>query len=196
MQRFFATTKAIPQPGHRARPSGAWVAGALLFLAAAVTALPGHAQDAPAAAPPVTAQLVTADGTAMGMVSVADTASGMALVTLNLSGVPEGVHGAHIHETGTCDGPDFKSAGGHLAGGRAHGVMDAQGPHQGDLPNVHAPATGTVMVEYFVPNLPADVLTDADGAAFILHAGADDYAGQPAGNAGDRLACGVFAPAG
>jgi Cu-Zn family superoxide dismutase len=35
-------------------------------------------------------------------------------------------------------------------------------------------------------------LLDQDGAAIVIHAGADDYATDPAGDAGDRIACGVI----
>jgi Cu-Zn family superoxide dismutase len=37
-------------------------------------------------------------------------------------------------------------------------------------------------------------LLDADGAALVIHAGPDDYQTDPAGNAGDRIACGVITP--
>ena len=37
-------------------------------------------------------------------------------------------------------------------------------------------------------------LLDEDGAAIVVHAVADDYQTDPAGNAGDRIACGVITP--
>jgi Cu-Zn family superoxide dismutase len=33
---------------------------------------------------------------------------------------------------------------------------------------------------------------DADGSALVIHAGIDDYATDPTGNAGDRAACGLI----
>jgi Cu-Zn family superoxide dismutase len=33
---------------------------------------------------------------------------------------------------------------------------------------------------------------DRDGSALVLHERADDYLTDPAGNAGDRIACGVI----
>lgn len=48
----------------------------------------------------------------------------------------------------------------------------------GDMPSIHVPDSGTVMVEYFVPGLTPEIL-------------GDDHEGQPAGQAGGRLACGV-----
>ena len=138
------------------------------------------------------AELTSADGASYGTVTVAPTPSGVMLATIALEGAPEGIHGIHFHETGTCTPPDFESAGGHIAGDAEHGVMAEGGAHPGDMPNVHVPADGALMVEYFVTDLTADMLSDDDGAAVILHAQPDDYSGQPSGNAGERLACGTL----
>lgn len=164
---------------------GALALAALPLAASAETA-------APAAARSISAPVATADGTALGTVTVSDSASGTLLVTLDLKGVPEGVHAVHIHETGKCDAPDFKSAGGHLAGDKAHGIHHADGMHPGDLPNVTAGADSIVKAEFFNNYATMDQIMDADGAAFIMHVGQDDYTSQPAGDAGGRLACGVF----
>jgi len=102
----------------------------------------------------------------------------------------------HFHETGKCE-PPFESAGGHFnPGKKAHGVLDLGGSHAGDLPNVVVPAGGKLEFELFVPGLtlaagPSSVL-DADGTALVIHAKADDYRTQPAGDSGDRIACGVI----
>jgi Cu-Zn family superoxide dismutase len=37
---------------------------------------------------------------------------------------------------------------------------------------------------------------DNDGSALVVHAKADDYKTDPAGNAGDRIACGVIQQSG
>ncbi|MCQ0970917.1 superoxide dismutase family protein [Paracoccus sp. TK19116] len=137
------------------------------------------------------AELTGPEGESFGTVTVAPTPSGVMLATITLEGVPEGIHGIHFHETGTCTTPDFESAGGHIAGDHEHGVMAEGGAHPGDMPNVHVPADGALTVEYFVHGLTADMLSDDDGAAVILHAQPDDYSGQPSGNAGPRLACGT-----
>ncbi|ANT59106.1 superoxide dismutase [Salipiger sp. CCB-MM3] len=148
---------------------------------------------APVAAATATAQLSGTDGSAIGTVTVTDTPSGMAHATVELQGLPEGVHGIHIHETGDCSASDFTSAGGHLAGDAEHGVMVEGGPHPGDLPNAHVPADGAVTVEAFLPDFDVEsLMMDDDGSAFIVHAGPDDYESQPSGDAGSRLACGVF----
>ncbi|MGZ3216456.1 superoxide dismutase family protein [Paracoccus sp. T5] len=139
------------------------------------------------------AQVEAADGTSHGTVTVQPTASGVSVVTLELENLPQGVVAVHLHETGACEGPDFKSAGGHLAmDGENHGVMAEGGPHVGDLPNLHVAEGGTAMVEHFVADLTPEVLDDEDGTGFIIHAKADDYESQPAGDAGDRIACGVL----
>ncbi|MCA0941039.1 superoxide dismutase family protein [Yangia mangrovi] len=159
---------------------------------AIATALFGLA-GAPAIAATATAQLAGTDGSNIGTVTVTDTPSGMAHVTAELQGLPEGVHGIHIHETGDCSASDFTSAGGHLAGEAQHGVMVENGPHPGDLPNAHIAPDGSVTVEAFLPDFDvAELMMDDDGSAFIVHAGADDYESQPSGDAGSRLACGVF----
>lgn len=172
--------------------------------------LPAMAQDAPATETPMDtmaaesdsvpgevasliAELKTPEGTSVGTVTAAPTPSGVMLVTIEMTGAPAGVHGVHIHETGTCTPPDFASAGGHIAGDHDHGAMSPTGIHSGDLPNVHVPESGELMIEYFAPTLTAEMMTDEDGAAFVMHADPDDYTGQPAGNSGDRLVCGVFA---
>lgn len=130
-----------------------------------------------------------------GTVTLTPTASGETMVDIDLTGVPAGEHAIHIHTTGDCSAPDFTSAGGHLAGDKSHGVMDAAGPHPGDLPNIVVSESGVFKATHFNALLTPDLLDDADGAAFIMHVGTDDYTSQPAGDAGDRIACGVFAPA-
>ena len=138
------------------------------------------------------AEIKAAEGASYGTVTAAPTPSGLMLVTVTLSGAPSGIHGVHLHETGTCTPPDFESAGGHIAGDHDHGVMTETGSHPGDMPNIYIPEAGELTVEYFVPGITTEMLTDDDGAAFVVHAQPDDYSGQPSGNSGDRVACGNF----
>ncbi|MGO9830288.1 MAG: superoxide dismutase family protein [Myxococcaceae bacterium] len=135
-------------------------------------------------------------GKVVGNVVLVETPHGL-LVRGSLSGLPQGIHAIHFHETGKCE-PPFKSSGGHFnPTHRAHGMLDPAGLHAGDLPNLDIPKNGKLDFEFFAPGLtltegPSAVL-DADGTALVIHANADDYKSQPAGNAGDRIACGVIA---
>jgi superoxide dismutase, Cu-Zn family len=156
----------------------------ILFCMGLILAIP-TAQAADSAK----AELRGADGKAIGSVTLGDTAKGV-LLTLALKGAPAGVHAFHVHEVGKCE-PPFKSAGAHFnPDHKKHGFV-AEGPHAGDMPNLHIPASGDLEQEVLNPNLSFAGMFDADGAAIIIHAGADDYKSDPAGNAGDRIACGV-----
>ncbi|MEX2454112.1 MAG: superoxide dismutase family protein [Rhodospirillaceae bacterium] len=145
--------------------------------------------------PAARATMKGADGATLGVVTLVQTPGGV-LLRGTLEGVPAGGHGFHIHETGKCDAADgFKSAGGHLAGDRSHGILVDGGPHPGDMPNLHAGADRILVVETVNARIDlsaGSALFDGDGSALMLHAGPDDYRSQPAGDAGDRIACGVI----
>ena len=73
--------------------------------------------------------------------------------------------------------------------------MSPEGPHAGDLPNIHVPADGKLEVEFLNPVVTLNqesALLDADGSSIVIHAGPDDYKTDPAGTSGDRIACGVI----
>ena len=114
--------------------------------------------------------------------------------TGTVTGLPAGVHGFHIHETGDCSAPDGSSAGGHFnPTGAPHGGPQSAERHLGDLGNITADASGNAEV-----NIHAGGVTLGEGEnailgkAIIVHAGADDLTTQPTGDAGARLACGVI----
>lgn len=118
-------------------------------------------------------------------------------VTLNASftKLSEGTHAVHLHTAGDCSADDFTSAGGHLnPGGNQHGARNPRGAHLGDLPNVSIATDGSgtmsTILRGTLASIEADVF-DADGAAVVVHEGADDYVSDPAGAAGSRVACGV-----
>ena len=156
-----------------------------LAAIAALATTPVMAQDA-------TATLTDRDGEEIGTASLTETASGVTHVVVQASGISEGVHGVHVHETGDCSAADFTSAGGHLAGDAQHGILVEGGPHPGDLPNAHVQSDGELAMEAFKSDLPLDIVIDGDGSAVVIHAGTDDYQSQPSGDAGDRIACGVL----
>lgn len=167
-----------------------WALVCLVVCIAAAGA--AHAADDRATA---RATLRDAAGKEIGKVWLEDTPHGV-LVKLQLSGAPPGEHGFHIHQTGKCS-PPFTSAGGHFnPGGKAHGFRAADGFHAGDLPNVHVPDSGKLELEVLATEARLgdgpNGLLDADGSAFVMHEGADDYTSQPAGAAGPRIACGVI----
>lgn len=160
---------------------------AVAVLAAAALASPAFAGDR------ATAVLMDADGKEVGTVTLTAVPAGV-LLSADLTDVPPGDHGFHIHGIGKCEAPGFKSAGGHFNPEEdEHGLMNHAGPHAGDMPNIHVPANGKLRIEVLneMVNLPMGLL-DEDGAAIVIHAGPDDYVSNPAGDAGPRIACGVI----
>jgi superoxide dismutase, Cu-Zn family len=116
------------------------------------------------------------------------------LIAVDLHDLKPGTHAIHLHETGKCEGPAFKTAGGHFnPAKKQHGFMTAEGPHAGDLPNIDVGADGKAKAEFIAGDATLADLQDADGSALVIHAKNDDYKSQPAGDAGDRVACGVIA---
>lgn len=117
-------------------------------------------------------------------------------ISIALAGIPQGVHGLHLHLVGECAAPGFESAGAHLnPAGKQHGVENPAGAHLGDLPNVLIGASGAGTVSATLRGSREEVLAhlfDADGTAVVVHTERDDYRTDPTGNAGSRVACGVL----
>lgn len=138
------------------------------------------------------------EGDGLGKVSFSQTAEGV-LLQAQLDGLKPGVHAIHIHETGKCDGPDFKSAGGHFNPDNvSHGFLVGRESHAGDMPNFTVSSDGKAVVEIMNPDVTLTTgkpnsLLGGSGTAVVVHSGADDYRSQPAGDAGKRVACGVIA---
>lgn len=138
------------------------------------------------------AMLQTANGAGAGRATATEVAGGLRL-TVDVRDLPAGTHGVHVHTTGRCDAPGFETAGGHWnPTGMKHGTMNPQGPHHGDIPNLIIDSSGRGTVAATVPGATMAALLDADGAAFVVHAGPDDLKTDPSGNSGGRIACGVF----
>lgn len=139
-----------------------------------------------------TAVLAGADGSPRGSATLRDASGGLA-VKISAEGLPAGTHGIHIHTTGRCEAPDFASAGGHWnPTARQHGRDNPQGAHHGDLPNLVVGADGRATLAMTTPGGSLAELFDADGAALVIHASADDNRTDPSGNSGGRIACGVI----
>jgi Cu-Zn family superoxide dismutase len=149
----------------------------------------------PAAAQTAKATLKNAEGKEVGSAALTQTPAGV-LVRLTLKGVPPGERAFHIHGVGKCE-PPFTSAGPHFnPAGKKHGLMAPEGHHAGDLPNLHVPAGGALVVEVLNPAVTLqkgkpNSLFGPQGTALVIHAGKDDYKSDPAGDAGGRIACGV-----
>jgi Cu-Zn family superoxide dismutase len=140
-------------------------------------------------------ELKDAGGKDVGSAALMQTPAGV-LIKLSVNGLPAGEHAFHVHGVGKCE-PPFTSAGGHFnPGGKKHGMMAADGHHAGDLPNLHIPANGELVVEVLnaavtLEKVKANSLFGPQGTSLIIHAGKDDYKTDPTGEAGGRIACGV-----
>lgn len=147
------------------------------------------------------AELFDRNGKKVGAIAFSQVPAGV-LIVANLTGISEGTYGFHIHEKGACDPKTgFKSAGGHLANGKLHGIKRTADHHPGDMANIHVNGAGTAVIEVLNTKVSllesaADsgqvALLDADGSALMLHSGPDDYESQPGGAAGERMACAVI----
>jgi Cu-Zn family superoxide dismutase len=156
-----------------------------LFLAAACASMSSGPSAVATLAP-------TTGNTAAGTVTLTQMGDGSVEVRADLTGVPAGTHGFHIHEKGDC-GDNGNAAGGHFNPmGTAHGAPAADPHHAGDFGNVEADASGRVTARFTTRSVTLDQsATSAVGHAIILHANPDDLTTQPTGNAGGRIACGV-----
>ncbi|MFZ4383042.1 MAG: superoxide dismutase family protein [Sandarakinorhabdus sp.] len=139
-------------------------------------------------------RLLTPDGNSLGEVELLQMADGVQFIA-RITGLPAGTYAMHLHAVGQCKGPDFTSAGPHFnPEAKQHGRDNPMGAHAGDLPNIVVDGKMAGDVNIMLPGLRladgANPLIDADGAAVVVHAKADDYRSDPAGNAGTRIACG------
>lgn len=181
-----------------ARSGRAFMPILMIVPVAACAASPSASQAAPGtpAAGTLAAPLVDASGATIGEVRLGEAAGGVRL-TVQARSLPPGVHGFHIHAVGKCEVPEFTTAGAHWNPGQhQHGHHNPQGAHAGDLPNLTVGADGTVAFDQVVSGIAlkggAAPMLDADGAAVVIHAAADDEKTDPSGNSGARIACATF----
>lgn len=140
-------------------------------------------------------ELIGSSGEKIGTAELTQMTKGVQIHVEAANLVP-GKHGFHIHEAGTCEPPDFKTAGGHFnPSNKKHGFDNPKGPHAGDLPNLSVSTDGTVTADMVAKNVTLEEgkpnsLLKPGGTSLVIHSGPDDYATDPAGNSGSRVACG------
>jgi Cu-Zn family superoxide dismutase len=136
-------------------------------------------------------------GTAVLWSKTGKGASSGVFMKLDLHGLPPGQHALHFHQKAQCDAPDFKSAGPHFnPEGKKHGLENPDGHHAGDMNNFTVNAKGQARFKVINKDVTlgddSHSLFSNGGTALVIHAKADDMKSDPAGNAGDRIACGVI----
>ncbi|MFG1344425.1 superoxide dismutase family protein [Xanthobacter autotrophicus DSM 431] len=177
------------------------LAASTIFASASAALAQSPAPAAPAGPAPtvVKADLVGNNGKAIGTA----TATGTERVTivrlvLQPGAIPAGWHGIHFHAVGDCsDTEKFLASKAHVNhGGKAHGLLNPNGPDDGDLPNIYAIADGSVSAEVTSPTglTGGNGLMGPQGFALVIHAAPDDHTTQPIGGAGARIACAAFKP--
>ena len=136
----------------------------------------------------------TAGNNVSGTVSFAQVGDKVRIIA-EITGLTPGAHGFHVHDKGDCSAPDATSAGGHFnPAAKPHGHPDHAEHHAGDLPQLLADAAGVARLTAY-----SNAISISGGAggiigrSVVVHAAADDFKSQPAGNSGARVACGVIA---
>jgi superoxide dismutase, Cu-Zn family len=152
------------------------------------------------AAAPVKVELKDAKGVVVGTARITAAERGGVLIHLKTKGLPVGEHAAHIHQNAKCEAgtPNFGSAGPHFNPEmKHHGLDNPDGPHAGDMANFKVvgkkgKADVTLVNTHVTMGTDDHSIFANGGTALVVHAKADDMKSDPAGNAGDRIACGTI----
>jgi superoxide dismutase, Cu-Zn family len=162
-----------------------------LGVACALAVLPAAAQDA------VKVELKDVQGAAVGTATLKAAPGGGVSFALDVKNLAPGEHAFHVHQVAKCE-PPFATAGPHFnPDAKKHGLQNPDGSHAGDMNNITVGADGTAKVTVVNTSVtlgagPNSVFANG-GTALVIHAKPDDMKTDPAGNAGDRIACGVIA---
>lgn len=173
-----AAVEPAPAPGTEA-------------AAAAVDTPPPAAAPAPRS---IEVPLEAKSGSKLAGKAVLTETEGGVHVVLTVEGIEPGDHGTHVHEKGDCSAADGASAGGHFnPQTHDHGLPGAPKRHLGDLGNITIGKDGKGSLDITAPgaNLKPTDAASFVGRSIIVHAKKDD-GGQPTGNAGGRIGCGVI----
>ena len=166
--------------------------GLALALAGCGEARDRGAQGAALFERPFSRAIVDVSGARIGTLSGTPGDKGVT-VRVDASGLAPGNHGMHLHAAGRCDPPGFASSGAHWnPAGRAHGLDNPDGPHDGDWGNIRAGEDGTAAADRLIPRYHGKF--PEAGLALVIHDRADDERTRPDGGSGARIACGVVLP--
>ena len=144
-----------------------------------------------------TAEMKDGNGQNIGQAKFKAVGGGVEM-SMTVENLSPGIHAIHIHATGQCEAPDFKTAGGHFnPGNKKHGMQNPEGYHADDLPNLTVGVNGKGAFKSTIQDVTlagdgATSLFHAGGTSVVIHEKADDMKTDPAGNAGARIACGVI----
>lgn len=144
-----------------------------------------------------TIDIINGKGSKIGTAKLVQTGQGVKF-SVAVAGLTPGKHGIHVHQTGVCEAPEFKTAGEHFnPEGKKHGFDNPEGPHAGDLPNIEIGSDGRGSAEFVDAKVTlerdkANSLLKPGGTSLVIHEKVDDYKTDPSGNSGARVACGVI----
>lgn len=149
------------------------------------------------AATPVKVELKDAKGQSVGTATLSAAKPAGVSIKLDVKNLPPGQHAAHIHQNAVCEAPGFTTAGGHFnPDAKHHGLENPEGAHAGDMPNFTVSAKGTGKATLVNPRVTMGEEKNSifanGGTSIVIHAKPDDMKTDPAGNAGDRIVCGVI----
>ncbi len=115
------------------------------------------------------------------------------LVYAQIGGLPTerggckgGFFAFHIHEGSECRGNYDDPFAAALSHYNPDGCSHPH--HAGDLPPLFE-AGGEALLAFLTDRFSVDEII---GKTVIIHSGVDDFTSQPAGNAGEKIACGVI----